>query len=403
MRYENEMTAIERNTRQRGRLLALAACAGLAAANLYYSQPMLGLMASDLGDASHVGLITALTQLGYTAGMILLVPLCDSTDRGKLILALSAMLAIANLGAALAPSLPWLLVACAAIGVGTTITQMIVPIAAELVSEHERGKAIGVAFGGVLTGILMARVLSGAVSQWFGWRVAFGMATGLSLVLTGILALSLPPPGARKPIRYVELLASVLVLPLRYRALRFACAIQACVFGAFSAFWSELALFLQSSPWHFGPGISGAFGFVGVIGVLAAQAGGRMTDRYGARCGVLAGVLACGCAFALFGFGHRLSLLIAGVILLDLGLSLAQVSNQSSILGLSDAQRSRINTAYVTLVFLGGTFGSAGAAYAWLHWRWAGVSGLGAMLIGMAFVLHVAERRSASAPVSEPA
>ena len=67
-------------------LLALAA--GLAVANIYYNQPVLGLIAGELKGGDHVGLVATITQMGYTLGLLFLVPLFDTLNRKRLVLIL---------------------------------------------------------------------------------------------------------------------------------------------------------------------------------------------------------------------------------------------------------------------------------------------------------------------------
>jgi hypothetical protein len=55
-----------------GMTLLLAVACGLTAANLYYAQPLIGLIAPDvgLGDTA-ASLIVTFTQVGYCLGLIL--------------------------------------------------------------------------------------------------------------------------------------------------------------------------------------------------------------------------------------------------------------------------------------------------------------------------------------------
>ena len=373
-------------------LFAMALAAGLAVANLYYNQPILGLIAKGLGVADHIGMVPTVTQFGYAAGLVFLVPLCDKVNRRPLILGMAGLLTLTTIASALAPNIELLLIASAGVGFAATITQMIVPMVAELASAEGRGKAIGTAFSGVLCGIILARVVSGTVGQIWGWRAAFWMAAGLALLLSLLLAAMLPRLPPKSNMGYWKLLGSMFAILGEFRSLRFACAIQACIFAAFSAFWSVLALRLQKPPYELGPGVAGAFGLVGVAGVLAAQVGGRLTDRFGSRNGVLAGAIACITAFIVMESTQGLVFLIAGVILLDLGLSLAQVSNQTLILGLSEDARGRINTVYVSVIFLGGAVGSAAAIFGWSHYQWGGVMAVGGGLSLLGALIHFRER-----------
>ncbi|MCZ2961461.1 hypothetical protein NYY68_17350 [Acinetobacter baumannii] len=65
-------------------LIFLLACAcGLIVANLYYAQPLIGLIAPDIHLTTTVsGLIVTLTQIGYCLGLLLLVPLSDLLENG---------------------------------------------------------------------------------------------------------------------------------------------------------------------------------------------------------------------------------------------------------------------------------------------------------------------------------
>ena len=373
-------------------LLALAA--GLAVANIYYNQPVLGLIAAELKGGDHVGLVATITQMGYTLGLLLLVPLCDTLNRKKLVMALCGLLVVSATAAALAPGMAVLMMASAGMGVAATITQMVVPMAADLAEEGQRGRAVGIAFSGVLCGILLARVVSGAVGQWFGWREAFWLASALAVLLSGVLAWRLPDLPRKSQLSYGRLLLSMLQLLRDYRALRYAALIQACVFGAFSAFWSVLALYLQSPAYGLGASVASSFGLVGLVGVLAAQAGGRLTDRFGVRYGVLLGSLTSIAAFVIMSFNGMVALVV-GVIVLDFGVSIAQVSNQSLILGLSESARGRVNTIYMTVFFLGGSLGSAVASQAWAAFRWQGVMLAGGGFAVAGLVFHLLERRCA--------
>jgi predicted MFS family arabinose efflux permease len=65
--------------------------------------------------------------------------------------------------------------------------------------------------------------------------------------------------------------------------------------------------------------------------------------------------------------------LIAGVVLLDLGVQAGHVANQTRIYALLPEARSRLNTVYMVSYFVGGALGSALGALGWNWWGWKGV------------------------------
>lgn len=370
-------------------LFMLALCAGASVANLYYAQPLLAAIAETFSAPTTVGSIAVATQIGYTFGILFVLPLGDLVDRRRLTTCLAVILVLATLACALAPSLTLLVVASLFVGFGATITQVLVPIAADLAVPDQRGRAIGTVFSGILAGILLARTVSGAIGQVVGWRPMFMIAAAAAIALGLTLRMSLPKLQPKSSQPYLALLGSMLQLLSKYPALRTACLIQACVFAIFSAFWSVLALLLVKPPFELGSAVAGAFGIVGIIGVSAANFSGRFLDRYGTRLGLLVGLSCCVAAYLVFAADISLVALIVGVALLDFGLAIANVANQSMILGLDPQATSRVNTIYVTAIFLGGAVGSAAASAAWAHGGWHLVSLFGLATAVLALAIHL--------------
>lgn len=370
-------------------VLVMAASVGATVANLYYNQPMLGAIGADLAASpAAVGLIPTATQLGFGLGLLLLVPLGDQMDRRRLILAQSAGLAVALVAAALAPGAATLVFASVAVGLGSALVHQIVPLAAEMAPPERRGATVGTVMSGLLLGILLARVVSGAVAALAGWRAMFWLGAGLAVLIAALLARTLPSRRARPgSLPYRRLLLSLLTLVREEPALRRAALTQAALFGSFSAFWSILALRLQTPPFAFGSFAAGLFGLVGAVGVLAAPLAGRTADARGPYVVIALGTTASLAAWVFLGLVPGLAGLIVGVLVLDLGVQMTLIANQAVIFALRPQSTGRVNTVFMVTMFLGGALGSLAASMAWARGGWALVATTGALFAAVALLL----------------
>jgi predicted MFS family arabinose efflux permease len=369
----------------------LAAAAGLTVANLYYNQPLLGLIRTTFGTSPRdVGFVSTATQLGYGLAMLLLVPLGDRYERRGLIVGMTAASAVALVGVVLAPSLAALLAMSLVLGVTSMVPQYVVPFAAGLAGENNRGRAVGTVMSGVLVGILASRTLAGFVGAAYGWRAMYAIASGVMLLLAVLLRVTLPTQRPETTMPLGALYRSLVDLVGEYPTLRRHALLGALTFAAFSAFWTTLTFHLATLPGHYGSETAGLFGLVGVAGALAAPLVGRSADRATplAVNGLAIGVLMLGYAAFALG-GSSLFGLAVGVVLLDLGAQANHISNQTRIFNLDPRRRSRLNTIYMSAYFGGGALGSALGIGVYGRWGWPGVCLLGLVFGATALVVLV--------------
>jgi predicted MFS family arabinose efflux permease len=371
-----------------GTTLVMAIACGVAAANIYYNQPMLGIMeAAFPGHATVIGLVPTATQLGFAAGLLLLVPLGDRFDRRRLILIQFAALTLSLAAAALASNAWSLVVASALVGVTSSVAQQIVPFAADLAEPGRRGATIGI----VMSGLLFGRAIAGAVGDHYGWRATFWLGLLLAVAVGSVLAAVLPGSRPRTQEGYGALLKSLAILWRGEPELRRATVIQGCLFGSFSVLWTILALQLDVR-YHFSAEIAGLFGIVGAVGVLFAPVAGKIADRRGPHTVIGLGCVIMLTSWAVFEAWGMIAGLIVGVLLLDFGEQGALVSNQHVIYALRPEARNRLNTIFMGGMFVGGAVGSAGASLAWEFAGWAAVCTFGAALVAIALGLHACGR-----------
>jgi predicted MFS family arabinose efflux permease len=380
-----------------GLVVLLATGAAFSVASLYYSQPMLGALAADIGASDPaVGLVPTLTQLGYALGILLLAPLGDRYDRRRIILGKAAVLCVALLLAGAAPSIQTLWVASLATGLAATLAQDIVPAAATLAPDAQRGRVVGKVMTGLLLGILLSRVVSGFVAEHFGWRTMF-VAAAVSIALLAIaMWRKLPAFAPTTQLAYGALLASLGALWRRHGALRRAALAQGLLSVGFSAFWSTLAVLLHGAPYHLGSSIVGLFGLAGAAGALAAPLAGSIADRRGPE-----RVTHLGAGLAVVAFGAMallpllsvhggLWLLAISAVVFDFGVQATLVAHQTIVYGLEPAARSRLNALLFVGMFIGMAAGAGLGSLVLAQWGWTAVTILATSAAAGALMMRLA-------------
>ncbi|UYL08088.1 MFS transporter [Bdellovibrio sp. SKB1291214] len=379
----------------------MAIATGLSVANLYYNQPLLAELQKEFGvSVKEIGIIPTLTQVGYALGMLFLVPMGDMFERRKLIVITSFLVTAALLMAATATSLWMMIAASLLIGLFTMVPQLIIPFAAHLASNENRGKVIGIIMSGLLIGILCSRTVAGFIGDAFGWRVVFYSAAGLMIVLAVCLWFALPASEVTYKGSYFGLIKSIGTLVKEEPTLRESAVVGAMIFGVFSSIWATL-IFLLSTP-HFSMGAKevGLFGLLGAAGAMAAPVVGRISDKKGARTGVAIGLTVLALSvLILWGSATSLIGLIVGIFILDFGIQATHISNQTRVFALREDARSRLNTVYMFSYFMGGALGSLIGSYAWNAGQWTGVCivlSVGTLLATVAFVMGGKKKAKAS-------
>lgn len=363
--------------------LVLATACGLSVANIYYSQPLLDLIARTFGTSQgSAAVVVTATQLGYAGGIILLMPLGDLLENRKLTSCTMLGTAAAAVLAAFSSSLAVFLVLSVFIGLTSVVAQILIPLAAHLAPEAERGQFVGRVMSGLLLGILLARTVSSLLAAAWGWRSVYLISAGLMLIMAAVLWRLLPrhKPTPHEDSSYPRLMRSIGLLARTEPALRRRAVCQALMFGTFSVFWTSITFELIRVHHLSQTGIA-IFALVGAGGALAAPIAGRLADRGH-------GVIGSGCAFVLAvvamataGLGvHNLLVLAAAAVLLDLAVQGHQVLSQQEIYALRPDARARINTVFMGTVFLGGALSSAASGVLYERYGWNGPVGLGIAL-----------------------
>ncbi|WP_204162041.1 MULTISPECIES: MFS transporter [unclassified Rathayibacter] len=383
----------------RGLTLLFAVAASAAVGNLYWAQPLLGILGEDFSvSTASTGLIVTVTQVGYALGVFLLLPLGDTVNRRRFIPGLMVLTAALLLATAAAPTYPVLLGSLGLIGFSAVAGQVLIPLAGDLARDDERGRVLGTVAAGIMIGLLVARALSGVVAEHFGWRAVFVMAAVIMLVVAAVLAPRLPRLEARPSVPYGRLLLSVLRTITGTRAVQVTMLIGASAMCVFTMFWTGMTFLLSSPAFGYSVSLIGAVSLVGVVGALAAQRVGRLFDR-----GLFVPALGIGLAITFAGLAvsalgsTSIVVLIIGAIVFGLGLQSVQILAQTRMVSIDPSARSRLNTAFIGGNFVGGAVGSALAGAFWQLGGWVAVMLAALAVIALALLVWTITRRGALA------
>lgn len=376
-------------------LWTLAIVAGVSVANLYYNQPLLNMIRQEFGVSEFkANLISMVSQVGYALGLLFLIPLGDLFQRKKIIITNFGILIVSLLTIGFSPTIETVLIASFFTGACSVIPHIFVPIASQFSRPEEKGRNVGIVVSGLLTGILASRVVSGFIGDLLGWREMYYIAAGI-MFLAGIVVLKVIPdiqPNFKGS--YSHLMKSLITLIKEQPALRIYSLRASLTFGAFLAMWSTLAFKMGAAPFYADSHIIGMLGLCGVAGALSASIVGRYVKRIGVR---RFNFIGCGLillAWLLFYIGENSYVgIIAGIIIIDVGMQCMQLSNQATAFELCPGASNRINTVFMTTFFTGGAMGTFLAGTFWQWFGWHGVIGTGIALTCLSLLVTLSSKR----------
>ncbi|MFG2791876.1 MFS transporter [Streptomyces sp. NPDC048419] len=372
----------------RGGTLLLAATAGTAIANNYAVQPALGVVAADLHvSPAVIGLVPTAALVGCTIGFALLLPLTDHLSPSRLVGTQLTVLAGALTVAAVAPGAVVLLAAYVLIGAAASVAAQAGNIAGRHAPPGRRGAGVAVVAAGMSAGILLSRLVGGALTGLFGWRRMLLVFAGLALVGAFAAVMLLPRGRPHSDRGYRATLASLPPLLRDVAPLRRAVAAGGLWYFAFTLIWVALALALARPPHSLTPTAIGLYSLAGLLGFTVLPLTGRLTDRYAPHTVITMSVLAAAAGVALLATGlNSPPVTAAGLALFDAGCFAAQAANQSRVIALDPDRSGSLSSVYLVLYFTIGAVGTALAAPLLdaVGWRGTACAAITALLLAVA-------------------
>ena len=395
--------AVPENRFSTGMQWLLSVACGLLIANVYYAQPLTGLITEALGmPRQSAGLLVTLPLTGYGIGLLMVVPLADLVENKRLVLTLVTIEALCMVAVCFVGQPLLYLFAAFFVGLSAAAVQVLVPYVTFLAPEAERGRAVGKVVSGVMLGIMLARPVSSMVAHLFSWRAIFALSAVMMAGLFAGLRIALPARTPARGLTYRAMLLSMGQIFVATPILRRRAFYQAFLFGSFSVFWTAVPLWL-SGP-RFGLTQSGIawVALAGVAGAVAPPFAGRLADAGRSRLGTALAMTLAIVAFLLTDVirGHgstAVGLIIAAAIMLDFAVSANLVLGQRAVYALSVEQRGRLNGLFMATFFAGGAIGSALSGWVFSAAGWSGVAALGMALPALGLLYFATERTVGSA------
>lgn len=370
-------------------LWTLAVISGISVANLYYNQPLLNRISSELHVSEFTAnLIPMTTQIGYALGLLFIIPLGDLYKRRTIIMANFLLLSASMLSIGLLHDIHYILAASLVTGICSVMPQIFIPIASQFSRPERKSQNVGILVSGLLTGILGSRVVSGIVGEYWGWRTIFFIASAMMLICIAVILRILPDTPSNYKGTYAGLMKSVFSLIRNQATLRLVSVRAGLCFGSFLAMWACLAFKMSGAPFYAGNNVIGMLGMCGIAGAMTASIVGKYVRKLGVRRFNFIGCAIIICAWViLYTFQNSYAGIIGGILLIDTGMQCIQISNQTCALSLVPKASNRTNTIFMTTFFLGGSLGTFLAGTCWQQFGWGGVSCAGILLASFSLLI----------------
>lgn len=253
-----------------------------------------------------------------------------------------------------------------------------IPLVGDFAPPERRGSQLSIVVSGLMSGMLIARFLSGVVSNFTSWRNIYWFACGAQFLLSLCLYLFMPDYPSKNPdgLNYFRALWSIPCIMVQEPLLIQACLMVLAMSCVFTTFWTTLTFLLSSEPYEYSTLTIGLFSLLTLPAIIGVPLFGRMIDRFVPHLSILIGELIVGAGLVVGTFTSDLT--VAGPIIqgvcIDLGVQIVQVANRSAIFSIRPKARNRVNTAYMATAFIGQLTGTAvgNRLYAMGGWRASG-------------------------------
>lgn len=351
--------------------------------------------------------MATLLQAGYATGIVLLCPLGDIFRRRPYILCLTFFTAtlvrsvtrstppfeslfregignLANLSQkwlalCLTPEFTSFAGISFICGMTTVTPQLMLPLVGDLAPANRKATSISIVVSGLSLGMLMARLLSGVISNYTDWRNIYWFAFAAQYCIFILLFFFLPDYPSKNPggLNYFRMMWSIVYMYLTEPLLVQACLINFILSSIFTSFWTTMSFLLSSPPFNYDSLTIGLFALIGIFVICVGPVYSRLViDKIQALWSCLLGISIeiTGVAIGTFIGTFTVAGPVIEAVVIDLGNQACNIANRTAINDINPKARNRVNTCYMIAAFTGQLTGTAvgNRLYALGGWRASG-------------------------------
>ncbi|WP_115717243.1 MFS transporter [Gallaecimonas mangrovi] len=362
--------------------LAMSLGSFLIFANLYFTQPLLPLLAREFNvsplTASYSFTLSTL-MMGFS--LLLYGPLSDALGRRVIMLATMLGAVVCTLLLSQVHSFAALLMLRALQGFCLGgLPAIAIAYMGDEMSRKALVSAVGFYIGANSLGGISGRLLGGFLADTLGWQSGFAVCGVLTLLLMGIFAWLLPAsrqfvPKKLHPKQMVRDLAGHLTNPL----LLVSYAIGGLNFFIFVNQYSFLTFRLSDAPYNLPTRYLGLLFLTYLSGTLGSSLSGRAAARFSQPV-----VMMMGISFMMVGtvisLASSVSLIMLGFLFSAFGFFLCHANVSSWVSHNAKQAKASASSLYLVFYYLGASLGGTYLAPFWHHGQWPGIV-LGSLIV----------------------
>jgi YNFM family putative membrane transporter len=379
--------------RRANRALFLAGFATFAM--VYTVQPLLPLFSSEFGiSAALSSWSLSVTTAALAICLLLAGAVSDRYGRNATMSTALLVSALCTMACAAVGSFPQLLVLRGVLGIAVAgVPAVAMAYLSEEFDPASLGYSMGLYIGGNALGGMTGRVVSGVLSDHFGWRTAVAVIGVAALLVALEFRRSLPAPRHFRQ-RRVNLLTMFDGAGdhFRDRGLRKLFLIGFLLVGVFISVYNYLGFRLAGPEFGLSQSAVSLLFSLYLMGVFSSVWIGRLSDRLGRR-RVLWIVVLTMLTGLLLTLAHAVALIVMGVALLTFGF-FGGHSIASSWVGRRALQHRALASAlYLSCYYLGSSVIGSLSGLVWEAGGWSGVVLALGLCLGVSLLLSLSLRR----------